>query len=243
MTLTFLKRMGIPMSRVRIYVSDHSQKWAYEEILGPSIDLVVGGPTLRDKRNHILLEASQGQKILCFDDDVKNIIVKNPGSTMADARKDQGHWITPQEFHDMVVQGFQECERHGAHLWGVQATNNPAFCKDKVSVGLKFICGAMYGQIVRDTSQILTSYNFKEDFERTMRHYMLDGCVVRLEKFGLDTVYFSKSGGTASQGYQKRFELMNHEIDLLIHEFPGICKAIQKRHYRDLKLANLKKLL
>lgn len=246
-TLAFLKRMEIPDEQISIYTSDRDQCAVYKKAIRGGYRFEIGGPTLREKRNHILLTREEGHYFVNCDDDLKNIIVHNDGATMQDKRKDQGHWITPQEFSLMCVQGFHECRTHGANLWGVAPTNNPAFCRDKVEVGLKFIAGVFYGFKLRRESVLLTHGSAKEEFERSLRHFRRDGCVVRLAKYGVDTVYFSNVGGSAADGEDSRLRLLALEIELLMREFPGLCTPFERtcggKKYPDIKLANLPNML
>jgi hypothetical protein len=80
-------------------------------------------------------------------------------------------------------------------LWGIYPVLNPLFMKKRVKLGLNYIVGAFWGVINTHEPGMEVSLDDKEDFERTLKFYMADGNVVRLEAYSLKTSYYSTPGG------------------------------------------------
>lgn len=251
-TLAFLERMEVEPHRVTIFVADSDQKKMYARALrsNPYRDnIVIAAPTLRAKRNFISQEHyAQGTRLLCIDDDLRDLIVREPGITPKTPRRDQAHRIRPKEFRALLDKAWEVCEEERLHLWGVYPTSNPLHMRDgPPTFGLKYIVGAFYGLVVRHSVQLLTHYPIKEDHERTLRFYLKDGGVVRFPGVGVDTSYFGGTGGLHDKGLEKRFALSNPQVDILLQEFKGFAVPKERTHgeftFKDVRLLNLPRLL
>lgn len=245
-TLAFLKRMKVDESGICIYVSNAKCLKQYQRVLKGDYGWEIGGGSLREKRNHIILTRKEGTKLICIDDDLRNIVVRTPGASFKTPRPKQGHFMERGEWWPMVNMGFDIAEKECCGLWGIAPSNNPLFGKDTHSVGLKYITGGFYGTILKRHSDLLGHYFFKEDYERSLRSYRHFGNVVRLEQFGIDTSCFTVTGGSAVDGVEARIKSMDAEIKVILKEFPGLCTSRLKTYqskpsYTDLKLTNLKR--
>lgn len=245
-TLAFLRNMDVDDCAITIYVSNaKSMKW-YRRVVKGNYIWEIGGGSLREKRNHIIMTRKEGLELVCIDDDLRNIVVRTPGADFKTPRPKQGHFMKQKEWWPMVNRGFELAREEQVGLWGIAPTNNPLFCADTHKVGLKYITGGFYGTILKRSSDLLGHYFYKEDYERTLRSYRHFGNVVRLDQFGIDTTCFTVTGGSAVDGVKERIRGMDAEIKVLLKEFPNLCTSRYKEYqskpsYTDLKLANLKR--
>ena len=112
-----------------------------------------------------------------------------------------------------------------ANLWGIYPVNNPFFMKNTVTRDLRYIIGAFYG--IRNTHNPTYDLQYgdnQEDKERTLRYWVTDGAVVRLNDVAPNTVYYSK-GGMESPTRKADTERYTEE---LLKEFPQYLTRVYK---------------
>lgn len=247
--LSFLRCMEVPNRCISIYVADKAEQRIYDTDLGWAWKActVVGVPGLSAQRNFIVSQHPPGACLLSIDDDVTNIMVRSPECGIGMPRSQQGHWITPTEFHEMVVEGFAECINHRSYLWGICRTSNPLFINPKTFVGLTHIDGPFFGQIVRHDPDVQLKYNQSEDAERTLRFYQKDGGVVRLGGYGFYPPSTKLNpGGLQEMGLDARYKLKDRVTDQLVEEFPLLCSREEpnpKYPFPGIKLKRIRSLL
>jgi hypothetical protein len=93
--------------------------------------------------------------------------------------------------------------------------------KPKVRLGLSYICGGLYGVITTGRDYELVTLDDKEDFERSIRHYLADGNVVRYEDVALATKGYSGAGGLQLSRTPERVMIASR---WLVATYPGLCK-------------------
>jgi len=245
-TLAFLSRMKVPAQDVTIFVATIDECRLYEAAFEdtPWFDrIIVGQPTLRAQRNFIRNWYPEGTRLVCIDDDLRNLIVLNPGLHKGRnekgklvKRKDQSHFIQPAEFRRLIERGFQECLRRGFQLWGVYPTNNPMFLSRTITTDLRYISGVFWGMIVQHEHRLHTFYPIKEDYERTLRYFCEQGGVVRLNWVGIDTSYWGSPGGLHADGMEARIKLADETVDRLLKEFPYHARPKTRRGMKDVEL-------
>jgi hypothetical protein len=231
-TLALLDRLHVPPEQVTIFVSTEAMRATYCSALAPTIwmsRVIVGAPLLVGQRKAIALHFPEGAPVVQMDDDINRICRDG----MPVERETN---ITPDEFRALCVQGFEECQRCGAHLWGIYPVGNHMFAKDKLRVGLWYIVGAFWGTINSHDESLLPTHDEKEDYERTLLSYVRFGKVVRIDKWFLETPYFGGTGGLQEAGKEARDARVQEAIARLTAQFPTLCKVTQRKTYVDIAL-------
>tara|TARA_R110000782_G_C14694334_1_gene401441 strand:- start:51 stop:824 length:774 start_codon:yes stop_codon:yes gene_type:complete len=211
-TLKVLNQHGIPSEVVDIFVANDDQAQLYRKEY-PDYNIVVGIIGKRAISNFIFQDYySEGQHIVHFDDDIEQIRFKNPRN-----------WEDPNTFCDDELDlkkeiniAFRECEKSGRHLWGVYPVSNPYFMKNTISYDYKFVGGWMFGVINKKSSnECLIGDGCIDDYERSIRHYLSDGGVVRLNYICCKTNYGNPDGGIGSiegRGRQESFDQLEESF-------------------------------
>ena len=197
---------------------------AYRYILPEKIDVIVGKLGIVAQRKFIHHYYPEGTHLLCLDDDITEFDTLGEDYTL------------------FIENAFKDCIEYGSFLWSVYPVFNPFFRKNRpqLNTGLVFIIGTLYGVIIRHDRDLETTtvIGEKEDTERTLRYYIKDGSVLRYDKVGFKTKFFSKDGGMG--GLRSRLEAGNIDTDLLVRDF-GIYgkKWIRKNGVAEFKIETL----
>ena len=122
--------------------------------------------------------------------------------------------------YEVICRGFVECQKHGANLFGVYAAANAMFMKNRVAVGLYYCIGSCWGLITRHDKVLTVTLDDKEDFERTLQHYVKDGKVVRLDDITVKSKYYTEDGGMQ---VTRTSERIHESAQILVDRYPGLC--------------------
>lgn len=183
-TLTTLAIGKIPRKYIYIFVADKDEYKEYKKIY-PSYKIIVGRLGLKNQRNFISEYFDNGQNILQMDDDIKGLYTKN---------KD-GKPERIQDLKYLINKSFQYIRKNKSYLFGFYPVDNTYFLFDKTHFDLKLIVGSCFGIINRKGDYYKLTIDEKEDYERTLKHYLKDKCVTRFSNIGIMTDYFKNSGG------------------------------------------------
>jgi hypothetical protein len=208
-TLQTLKKTGVDPEIITVFVATKEEKAIYDtalQAIGSEVKTVVGVPGLINQRiwyntNYY----DPGTRILNLDDDIAGIYQKKGENKLA-----------PYEgtMNELVEKGFSACEESGARLWGIAAALNGLFLKNTTTVGLRYICGIFHGSYAGDLALCgpeRVHDSSGEDFETTLRNYLLYGRVVRLDGYAPKTKYFQVGGIQAELGGKEEREKDHHE--------------------------------
>jgi hypothetical protein len=214
-TLAVLSKHNIDPERVTVFVANEQEYDDYAKELKntPYKNIVVGEITLQAQRRVIQKYYPVGTNLVCFDDDVYDVLRKVDDKTV----------VPVENLEEQVIfRGFNECIKHNAYLFGVYAVNNPMFMKNRVSVGLYFCVGALWGVINRHDSDLVCTIDEKEDYQRTLQHYLKDGAVIRLDDVTIKTKYYNEPGGMQGTDARKE-ENITKNAKLLAEQYPDLC--------------------
>ena len=101
---------------------------------------------------------------------------------------------------------------------------------DKITTDLRFIVGPMWGIINRHRPELKLTINEKENSERTLQHFVLDGAVLRFNNIGIETVYYKNKGGMQNEGKNRKTEALK-SVYYLHQKYPKITKIVlNKKH-------------
>jgi hypothetical protein len=188
-TLRVLQEYKISPSKIYIFVADDEQKKLYQEALGDSVGHIIKGiKGLPEVRNFIFDYFPKGTPIVSFDDDVRGFIEYDPRA--------KRHERKLRDLAGMFDRGFEECKKNSARFWGVYPSANGFFMKPTVSTELRFIIGSFWGCLnPKGDVRIEIGNGEKEDYQRTIQFWELDGAVVRLNFVAVQTATYATPGG------------------------------------------------
>jgi hypothetical protein len=188
-TLALLQAHNIPKSKIYVFVADKEQEKLYRDGVGDDVGhIIVGVKGLPEIRNFIFDYFPKGQKLVSFDDDVRGFIEFD-----ASAKR---HERPLRDLSGMFDRGFKECEKAGGRFWGVYPSANGFFMKDTVTADLRFIIGSFWGCLNPGKEIRITMGNGeKEDYQRTIQFWELDGVVVRMNCYAVQTSTYATPGG------------------------------------------------
>jgi hypothetical protein len=189
-TLPMLADGGVPARCITVFVGDENEAAQYTDVMPAHlfnrIHVTGASGSISGQRNAIQRAYPIGTKLVHCDDDIRAVLL---------LRNEKLEQLA--NVYDFFTQAFARAALHGAYLWGVYPTANQRFMKHRSRVGLAFIIGALFGTVIRGLSCEQGRFRAKEDYERSIRYYIEDGCVMRWEDVALRTSYNGTAGGQA----------------------------------------------
>jgi hypothetical protein len=228
-TLTVLHKYRIPASAITVFVANKKEEAEYKEILKPGTysKIVVGVVGMGAIRNFISNYYDIGTKIVNIDDDIKGFLEYDVHTP----RKER----PLRSLLAVMKRGFEECEKEGAHLWGVYPVANGFFMKPKISTNLRYIIGSFWGCINPGTKEVKITLDDKEDYQRSILYYKADGAVIRLNMISPITSYYKEPGGMQEERTKERVE---KSAKWLVKAYPEFATlhATKKSGFMEVKL-------
>ncbi len=214
-TLQFLHLTNADKKSVTVFVADKKEAAVYVKTFRDNhikIKIVIGKSTLRGQRNFMRKYYKQGTNVLFLDDDVEGIYqATNPKKL-----------VLVRNLNELCAGAFDMCSQFGVSLWGISAVLNPFFMSGKgISTDLKYIIGACYGEVIRHDKFYDLELEDKEDFERTIKHFIKDGNVIRYNEFAPKTNYYKEKGGMQETRTKER---VKESALFLLRKYPQYCK-------------------
>lgn len=222
-TLSYLATTDVPRDRIEIFVANDSEAVAYREAIGPDLKIIVGEPGMRAIRNFVQQHYETGAKLFCLDDDIEALHEKVDDKTTRPLRN----------LVQFVDTGFDLAEKTKLRLWGVGAVLNPFFMSNRPSTNLKYIVGCAWGCINDRDPALSVTLDDKEDFERSLKYYLADGGVLRLNWVAPKTRYYKEPGGMQVTRTPKR---VNESALILAQRYPMLCSLKHKKTSSHLEL-------
>lgn len=231
-TLAVLHEYGIPKEKIFVVVADKEQEKEYEAVLDPKTygKILVGVPGLAEVRNWIFKHFAKGTHLVCCDDDLRGFI-EYDGS----AKRHEKKMVSMKR---VIERGFAECKKAGCRLWGVYPSANGFFMKPTVTTDLKFCIGSFWG-CINPGSEIMLERSEKEDYERTIKFFEKDGCVVRLNFISPKTVYYKEPGGMQTRD---RLKPQQEAVKALLKKYPQFVKVnpTRKSGFPEIRLVDMR---
>lgn len=234
-TMAYLQRCNMDLARVTVFVADAAERELYAAKLPQGVKLVVAQPGMRAVRNFTQQYYPEGQRVFNLDDDIEALYRK------VDDKKTAPVYDLARE----ISTGFELCERWRLRLWGINAVLNPFFMKHTVTTDLKFLVGAVWGVVNSHDQALAVTIDEKEDFERTLKFYLADGGVVRLNYLAPKTRYYKEPGGMQGRDCADRVAASAASAKLLLHRYPGLCRinTARKKLTTEILLRDTRKTL
>lgn len=215
-TLATLERYSIPKESIYIFVAPEELP---EYLLAfPEYHVVQGALGLLDNRNAVTEYFDSDVPLFCLDDDITGFFTTEDGKTL----------LPLDDLDAFVRQGFHLTLERGFSLWSLYPVKNAGWLKNTVSSGLVFIYGCAYGVLNRKDVQI--TLLLKDDYERSLKFYLRDGGVLRLNWVAPGQSYLKGSGGLSEFRTLEREE---EACDRLVFHYPTLVKKRIKRQRVD----------
>lgn len=214
-TLKILKEKGIDYKRIDVFVANEEEKKIYEKTLEPGTysKIIVGILGVCNIRNFIQNYYPEGQFVVSLDDDVYKIQKYVDEKTLVDLTN----------LNEFICYAFYVAEKLKVHFWGVYGVSNPYFMDNSIAMGLRYLEGSFFGAINTLDKRMNLTNNYKEDFERSIRAYLLDGNVARFDFVTFESNFWTEPGGLQYDG-NRTSENERKDAEYLINLFPQVCK-------------------
>ena len=215
-TLKTLEFHNIDKSIIDIFVADKEQYDLYKSKY-PDYNIIIGEKGIRQIREFIFLKHyNEGDKVISFDDDIELIKMINPRGW-----EPVGFTNDELDLKKEFNLAFEECEKSNRHMWGVYPVDNCLFMKNNISYDYKFIIGHLFGVIIKKELLSLKLDQY-DDYERSIKHYLADGGVVRLNYLCCKTKYLAEGGIGKERDFEGR-------LKLLVDTYPGLVSIKMKK--------------
>jgi len=215
-TLAVLEKYNVDPESVTIFVADNEEKLKYKTALKESKynkNIVVGVVGMGAIRNFIRNYYDEGEFVVNFDDDLSSIMRKAPSN---EKKMEPIEDINLEVFEPM----FNIMQENENKLCGVYAASNAFFMSYTPKTGLYYCIGSLWGCINDKHEDRMVQLDDKEDFERTLQHYVLDGSVSRLDNITVISKYYTEDGGMQ---VERTLERIDWSADDLVKRFPDLC--------------------
>lgn len=248
-TLLVLQQNNINPLHINIFVANKEQYDIYKAAIPQYLygKIIIGLLGLKNQRNYINDYYQEGTHIVEMDDDISSIVKlitkkdtnkykanyndsndSNDSKTSRTSRTSKNYklikYIKPITNLDVFIKhAFKTCTENGSFLWGVYPIANPHFMTDTITKDLRFIVGPMWGVINRHIKDLKLTIDEKENTERTLQHWTIDGIVVRFNNISIVTRYYKNKGGMQNEGKDRKIEALQ-SAHYLHDKYPGLTK-------------------
>ena len=210
-TLKLLNSYNIEKNKITIFVANEKEEKIYTESLGTEYKIVVGVPTIGKQRNFIEKYYKKGTKLMMFDDDIDAVMRKKITKLVEvdDLEK------------EVIYKGFECCEKTKAKTFGIYAAGNPYFMKHRIYTKLCYIIASMFGVVVEHDPFLKRVTNHGEDYEYSIRQYIKNKMLIRLDYITVKSNYYKEAGGLQTI---RTPEYVYNSIYQIQSMFPQYCK-------------------
>lgn len=220
-TLSVLLNAGYQPEEIDLFVANQNEYNLYKSVVPEGINIIIGVEGLKEIREFVFNYYDEGTHILSIDDDIEIIRQYD---------KETNKLIPVKDLKSVVERGFSECIKNDLKLWGLYPVQgNPFFMKNskEITYDYKFIIGNFFGCInCKDMNQLHVT-NI-DDYERSIRSYMIYGGSVRLNHFACKTNFKKNQGG--AQCDSNRESKIKDDMNLLVEMYPNMIFLRQKKN-------------
>lgn len=199
---------GVPAEIIRVHVAP-SEVDTYRRYVDPGLaaEVVPGALGLAANRRAIGRHYGDGARVVQLDCDVRQVV----------ARANERTLVPVPDLLGAFVDAFAAASIAGARLWGVYPVPNALWMKARVTTGLAFCWGSLFGHVVDDT--LSPTLDQKEDYERTLLYWQADGTVARCDWLSVRTTMYGP-GGMQAAGQPDRAAANEAAVDELLARWP-----------------------
>tara|TARA_R110002153_G_scaffold95323_1_gene229139 strand:- start:480 stop:1253 length:774 start_codon:yes stop_codon:yes gene_type:complete len=209
-TLRLLDEYNIDKNKITVFVANTDEEILYKESLDNEYKIVVGVPTIGKQRNFIEKHYDEGTHLMMFDDDIDSVMRK-----VNDKLEPVNNLDT-----DVIQLGFNECIKNNNNVFGIYAASNPYFMENRIYKKLCYIIASMFGVIVQHDKYLERKTNHGEDYEYSIRQYIKNGSVTRIDYMTVKSNYYKEPGGLQEIRTKK---YVYDSIKWIQDNFPDYC--------------------
>lgn len=212
-TLATMLDGGVAADRITVYAGDDA---TYRLPAGVTLRRVPAG--LVNANNAITDDHDEGALVVRADDDMREVV-----RLSSDGKKLE-HVADVAALFD---EAFDALTHARLTLWGVGPVANAFFMRPTWDAGLWFCPGALFG--VRNVRSIRSTLPVKNDYERTLQHFLHAGAVLRLRDhtFKVDPSRKAKGGLQTTPDERRLGE--QRAAALLTWRYPGLVHPKKTR--------------
>ena len=234
-TLKVLSDKLVSPSRIFLFVASEIEYDDYMKNVPNKLfnKIIIGEYGIKNQRNFITNYFEENICILEMDDDLKDINYLLPG-----IEKKFNEIYPILDLHNFILEAFNNLIEKNAYTFGCYPVNNPYFMTNKITTDLRFLMGGFFGFINRHNQDLLLELNEKDDFERTLQYYKMDGSVFRFWNISHETVTRKGKGGMQAENKDRNFEAKK-SAEYLIKHFPEYISKLWykgKEKHPEIKL-------
>jgi len=230
-TLALLQKYKIPKEKIYIFLADRQEREIYKKVIPDYCDrMFVAVPGMRNVRNFIQDWFPEGQHVVNIDDDIKTMKIRLNDSELGEL----------ENLDKLILDSFKLCEKMGCSLWGIHPVHNPLFMQNKITFGLKYIGGGVWGVINTHDKETYVTMDDKEDFERSIKFYIRDKMVMRVNYICMITDGYFGKGGMQETRTEVRVKASGMA---LLQKYPMFCEynKARKKHFEIRLVDKIKK--
>lgn len=221
-TLALLRKHAIAPEKIHIFVANDEEERDYRETLPPEpYNLHVAEAGIAAARNYITAFFPEGTQIFCLDDDVKDMLELS-----------EGRLQPVKDLAGLIEEGFQTAKSHNVRLWGVYPVDNPYFMRQEATTNLTYLPGCSFG-IINPGPILQCTLDDKEDFQRSLCMYLLDGGVLRLNHITHKANAWTTPGGLQVSRTKER---ASQAARAFVDAYQGLAKLRARAHGDDIRL-------
>ena len=227
-TLAVLHKHNINPKLINIFVADKEQYKLYKSTIPSTLynKIRIGVKGLKNQRNYINKYYPEGYHIVQMDDDLDKIVqlvIHKSHSSKSHSKKTSKSLQSIVNLDAFIKDAFLKCYMNNIFLWGVYPLANSHFMTNTITTDLRFIVGPMFGMINRHRHDLQLTIDEKENSERTLQHWVIDGSVLRFNNIGIQTKYYKNKGGMQNEGKDRKTEALK-SVYYLHKKYPKLTK-------------------
>jgi len=220
-SLKVLLNAGYQPNEIDLFVANQEQYEKYKNVVPEHINIIIAVKGLKQVREFIFNYYDEGEHVLSLDDDIEII---------RQLDKQTNKLVPVNNLKSIVERGFNECLKHSLKLWGLYPVQANAFFMNnskEITYDYKFIIGNFFGFINCKKMNSLNVSNI-DDYERSIRSYILYGGSVRLNHYACKTNFKKNSGGAQSD--PDRQSKIYDDMNLLLELYPDMLHLRRRKN-------------
>tara|TARA_R110000850_G_scaffold26021_1_gene74839 strand:- start:1415 stop:2200 length:786 start_codon:yes stop_codon:yes gene_type:complete len=213
-TLKTLEKYNIPKEKIFIFVVEEESD-AYTKELHGDYNIIIGKKGIAEQRSFISNYFDNTDYLITLDDDIKNIFELTYTNEKKILKPITCFTTLIAEVYSILLKEMTTC-------CGIYPVKNAYFMSPGYSTNLKFCIGQL--RFFINNQEIESSRTFKllEDYEITLKYYLEDTKIIRLNNICLDADYGKLPGGLSSIANRK-YLAKAKEVDEFYTNFSVYC--------------------
>ena len=213
-TLKTLEKYKIPNEKIYIFVVEEEAN-AYRKKLHGGYNIIIGKKGIAEQRSFISNYFKNEDYLITMDDDIRNIYELT--------YRDEKKTLKPITcFLSLIDKVYNILSEEMATCCGIYPVKNAFFMSPGHSTNLKFCIGQLRFFINNQEIESSRTYKLLEDYEITLKYYLEDKKIVRLNHICLDADYGKLPGGLSSITNRK-FQAKAKEVDQFYNDYAVYC--------------------